>query len=102
MFDKIQRIGPIIGSNNLIINGDVVANSDILTTIATQLLRQDLVRMSQEAREEMQACANECVQKVLEQVVEQTNKSEYVLAGTLLSIFIAVLVGLGVMFFHGI
>lgn len=32
----------------------------------------------------------------------QTNKSEYVLAGTLLSIFIAVLVGLGVMIFHGI
>jgi len=32
----------------------------------------------------------------------QTNKPEYVLAGTLLSIFIAVLVGLGVMIFHGI
>ena len=71
MFDRIQRIGPIIGSNNLIINGDLVANGDILATIATQLLRQDFVRMSQEAREEMQACVNECVQKVLEQVQEK-------------------------------
>lgn len=32
----------------------------------------------------------------------QTNKSEYVLAGTLLSIFIAVLAGLGVMVAHKI
>ncbi len=71
MFDRIQKIGPIIGSNNLIINGDLVANGDILTTIATQLLQQDFERMSQEAREEMQACANECVQKVLEQVLEK-------------------------------
>ena len=58
MFDRIQKIGPVIGSNNLIINGDVIANGDILTTIATQLLQQDFERMSQEAREEMQACAN--------------------------------------------
>ena len=32
----------------------------------------------------------------------QTNKSEYVLAGTLLSLFIAVLTGLGVMMAHKI
>ena len=32
----------------------------------------------------------------------QTNKSEYVLAGTLLSIFIAVMAGLGVMISHKI
>jgi len=30
----------------------------------------------------------------------QTNKSEYVLAGTLLSLFIAVMAGLGVMMSH--
>lgn len=71
MFDRIQNIGPVTGSNNLIINGDVVANREILTAIATQLLRQDFERVSQEAREEMQACANECVQKVLEQVLEK-------------------------------
>ena len=61
MFDRIQNIGAINGSNNLIINGDVVANGEILTAIANQLLRQDFERVSQEAREEMQACANECV-----------------------------------------
>ena len=71
MFDRIQNIGAINGSNNLIINGDVVANGEILTAIANRLLRQDFERVSQEAREEMQACANECVQKVLEQVLEK-------------------------------
>jgi len=29
MFDRIQKIGPVIGSNNLIINGDVIANGDM-------------------------------------------------------------------------
>ena len=75
MFDRIQNIGTINGSNNLIINGDVVANGEILTAIANQLLRQDFERVSQEAREEMQACANECVQKVLEQVLEKKIQS---------------------------
>lgn len=71
MFDRIQKIGTIIGSNNLIINGDVVANGAILTTIAPQLLRQDFERLSQEAQTEMQACVNECAQKVLQQVLEK-------------------------------
>lgn len=76
MFDRIQKIGTISGSNNLIINGDVVANGEILKTIATQLLSKDFERMSQEAREEMQACANECVQKVLEQVLGKKLEEE--------------------------
>ena len=71
MFDRIQKIGTIIGSNNLIVNGDIVANRDILTTIAAQLLRQDLEILSQEAKAEMNACVNECTQKVLEQVIEK-------------------------------
>ena len=71
MFDRIQKIGAINGSNNLIVNGDVVANGEILTTIAAQLLRQDFELLSLEAREEMKACANECTQKLLEQVVEK-------------------------------
>lgn len=71
MFDRIQKIGTINGSNNLIINGDVVANGEILSKIAVQLLKQDLAVLSEEAKEEMRACANECVGKVLEQVVEK-------------------------------
>lgn len=71
MFDRIQKIGTINGSNNLIINGDVIANEEILTTVATQLLRSDLERLSQEARAEMEMCVNECTQKVAEQVVEK-------------------------------
>ena len=71
MFNRVQIIGTIIGSNNLIINGDVVANGDILTTMAAQLLRKDFELLSQEARAEMEACVNECTQRVLEQVVEK-------------------------------
>lgn len=71
MFDRIQKIGTINGSNNLIINGDVVANREILPTISTYLLRHDLEQLSQEAKADMQADAKECTQKVLEQVVEK-------------------------------
>lgn len=71
MFDRIQKIGSVIGSNNLIINGDVVANGEILPKISTYLLRHDLEQLSQEAKADMQADAKECTQKVLEQVVEK-------------------------------
>ena len=69
MFDRIQNIGKIVGSNNLIINGDVIDNDNILATVATHVMRQDLEQVSQEAREEMMACVNECTQKVAEEVV---------------------------------
>lgn len=71
MFDRIQKIGAIVGSNNIIINGDVVANDEILTTVARQVLRHDFELLSLEAREEMNACVNECTQRVLEQVAEK-------------------------------
>ena len=69
MFERIQYVGIVIGSNNLIINGDVIDNGKILTTVATHVMRQDLEQVSQEAREEMKACVNECTQKVAEEVV---------------------------------
>lgn len=71
MFDRIQKIGAIYGSNNLIINGDVVANSDILPAVAAQLFRPELEQLTQEARKEMQNSIGECIQAVLEQVVEK-------------------------------
>lgn len=71
MFDRIQNIGSITGSNNLIINGDIVANEEILTIVSAQLLKRDFILLSQEAKAEMQACVNDCIQKVLAQVLEK-------------------------------
>lgn len=71
MFNRIQKIGSVVGSNNLIINGDVVVNDDILPTIAAHLLRPDFEQLSQEAKKEMKVDIDECVQKVLEQVLEK-------------------------------
>ena len=71
MFDRIQNIGPVTGSNNLIINGNLVLNEEILPTIAAHLLRPEIDQLSQEARLVMQADINECVQKILEQVLEK-------------------------------
>lgn len=59
------------GSNNLIINGDVVANENILVRIAAIQLRRDYELLSQEARAEMKAYVDECIQKVLEQVTKK-------------------------------
>ncbi len=53
MFNRIQKIGSVVGNNNLIINGDVVVNDDILPTIAAHLLRPDFEQLSQEAKKEM-------------------------------------------------
>ena len=71
MFDRIQNIGIVNGSNNLIINGNVVANEDILARIAAIQLRPDFELLSQEAKAEIKAYVDECIQKVLEQVAEK-------------------------------
>lgn len=50
MFDRIQNIGSVTGSNNLFINGNVVVNDEILPTIAAHLLRPEFEMLSLEAR----------------------------------------------------
>lgn len=71
MFDRIQNIGPVTGSNNLIINGNLVVNNEILPTIAAHLLRPEIEQLSHEAGQVMQRDINECVQKILDQVLEK-------------------------------
>lgn len=71
MFNRIQNIGPVTGSNNLFINGNLVVNDEILPTIATHLLRPEFEVLSLEARNAMKKDIDECVQKVLEQVFEK-------------------------------
>lgn len=71
MFDRIQNIGTVEGSNNLFINGNVVVNDEILPTIAAHLLRPEFVILSQEAQKVVKKDIDECVHKVLEQVIEK-------------------------------
>lgn len=63
MFDRIQNIGSVVGNNNLIINGNVVVNDEILPTIAAHLLRPEFEQLSQEAQNVMKKDIDECVQK---------------------------------------
>ena len=71
MFNRVQIIHRVDGNNNLIINGDVVANGQLLPKMAEYLLRSYIELFSQEAQQEMRNDVNECVQKVVEQVVEK-------------------------------
>lgn len=74
MFNRIQFIGSIEGDNNLIINGDVICKDEILTvltSLSTQLFRRELEILTQEARNEIQQSINECIQCLLEQIVNK-------------------------------
>ena len=80
MFDRIQNIGLVEGSNNLFINGNIVVNDEILPTIAAHLLRPEFEMLSKEAQQVIKKDIDECVQKVLDQVVEkklQENLTEF-------------------------
>lgn len=78
MFSRIQIIRKVVGDNNIIINGDIVAREEALTRIASQLLRQELDILTDEARERMQAAVDECVDAVINKIVglNLTNKLE--------------------------
>ena len=78
MFERIIKIGTITGSNNLIINGDLVFNENILSTVANHLLQSELERLSKEAREQMEAVIATCVKEVLDQVLEKNLESKLV------------------------
>ena len=78
MFERIIKIGSITGSNNIIINGDLVFNENILSTVANHLLQSELERLSKEAREEMMAVIATCVKEVLEQVIAKNLESKLV------------------------
>lgn len=42
MFNRIQLIKEVNGDNNIIINGDVTVNDEILAKVAEQLLKTEL------------------------------------------------------------
>lgn len=76
MFDRIQNIQEVIGDNNIIINGDITADSEVLTKVAYQLLKTELNNLTSEAKEKMQGWVNEGVQSVLEQMISKNIESK--------------------------
>lgn len=68
MFARIQHIRSVIGDHNIFINGDVVADEEVLTKIAGQLLRRELDILTQEARERLLTAVDEFVNAVINKI----------------------------------
>lgn len=68
MFERIQVIKEVKGNNNIIINGDVTADNDVLTKVANHLLSAELEKLTTEAKEKMEAAIKECVQTIMERI----------------------------------
>lgn len=76
MFDRIQNINKVVGENNIIINGDVTVDNEVLSKVANQLLRSELDKLTAEAREFMNAAVNECVQTIMNRILEANIESK--------------------------
>lgn len=76
MFDRIQNIQEVIGNNNIIINGDITVDCEILKKVAYQLLKTELNNLTSEAKEQMQGWVNEGVHSVLKQMVSRNIESK--------------------------
>lgn len=71
MFNRIQLIKEVNGDNNIIINGDVTVNDEILAKVAEQLLKTELEQLTLEARQKMQMAVNDCVVTVMKRMVDE-------------------------------
>lgn len=76
MFERIQIIKDIKGENNIIINGDVTANDDVLTKVAYQLFRTEIEKLTVEARKKFDAAVKECVQTIMNRIVDNHIQSK--------------------------
>lgn len=76
MFERIQIIDDIIGNNNIIINGDVTVEEEVLTKVANQLLRTELEKLTMEARAKMDASVQECVQTIMNRLADNHIQSK--------------------------
>lgn len=78
MFIRIQNIKAVNGDNNMIINGDVTVNDEVLAKVAEQLLRTELKQLTLEARQKMQIAVNDCVQAVMKRMVDNNLQSKLI------------------------
>ena len=68
MFERIQVIKEVNGNNNIIINGDVTADNEVLTKVANHLLSAELSKLTTEAKEKMNAAIKECAQTIMKRI----------------------------------
>ena len=68
MFERIQVIKEVNGNNNIIINGDVTADNEVLTKVANHLLSAELSKLTTEAKEKMDAAIKECAQTIMKRI----------------------------------
>lgn len=78
MFIRIQNIKAVNGDNNMIINGDVTVNDEVLAKVAEQLLNTELKQLTLEARQKMQIAVNDCVQAVMKRMVDNNLQSKLI------------------------
>ena len=76
MFERIQVIKEVKGNNNIIINGDVTADNDVLTKVANHLLSAELEKLTTEAKGKMDAAIKECVQTIMERISSDNIQSK--------------------------
>lgn len=69
-------VNKVVGDNNIIINGDVTVDNEVLSKVANQLLRSELNKLTAEAREVMNAAVNECVQTIMNRLMEAKIESK--------------------------
>ena len=68
MFERIQVIKEVNGNNNIIINGNVTADNEVLTKVANHLLSAELSKLTTEAKEKMNVAIKECAQTIMKRI----------------------------------
>ena len=76
MFERVQVIKGVNGNNNIIINGDVTADREVLMKVANHLLSAELERLTTEAKGKMDAAIKECVQTIMERISSDNIQSK--------------------------
>ena len=71
MFNRIQIIKEVNGDQNLIINGDVVVEEDVLEKVAEHLLKTELEQLTLEARQKMDIAVEDCVKTIMKRMVDK-------------------------------
>ena len=78
MFNRIQIIKEVNGDQNLIINGDVVVEEDVLEKVAEHLLKTELEQLTLEARQKMDIAVEDCVKTIMKRMVDKNLKSKLI------------------------
>ena len=78
MFNRIQIIKEVNGDQNIIINGDVAVEEDVLEKVAEHLLKTELEQLTLEARQKMDIAVEDCVKTIMKRMVDKNLKSKLI------------------------